>query len=275
MKAHPSFFRRLLLACVCLALAAVSVPGVTALAQGAPLPGEQSGIKSISDYIAQWRLLYNPYRDAVNTYNKADPDMVLTPLDNAEIPFILADLYDALPGGQEADGRYEGVLGPTDMQGHLERAGSILSFGRESVRTWDGLSIAAMKGDLELEEGSLDLRAGHMVVRQAIRRGEADIERDYYEYKLLESGGMHLIAIWGDLYNAQGMEVNRTVGVYMHLTEAGLAFFTAQANAGTAFTPVLLGEGEWTLEEAAKAFEAAGFAIQISGGVKDGAVEIR
>ena len=275
MKAYRGVFRVLFLAWICLAMAAGAVPGVSALAQEAPLPGEQLGIKNISDYIAQWRRLYNPCRDAVNTYNRADPDMALTPLDNAEIPFILADLYDALPEGQEADGRYEGILDPTGMQGYLEKSGHILSFGRESVRDWDGLSIAAMKGDLELEEGSLDLRTGHMIVHQAIRRGEADIEWDYYEYKLLEGGGMHLIAIWGDLYDAQGMEVNRTVGVYMRLTEAGLAFFTARGSAGAAFTPVALGEGEWSLEEAIQAFAGAGLAVEKQGSVNDGAVEVR
>ncbi len=274
MKTHPRFYSLLLAALICFALAARTVPAVPALAQEGPLPGEQLGLTGVSDFSAEWYRLYALYRDAIDACNDADPDMALTPLNNAEIPFILGSGYD-LMNGQGIDGRFEGMLGFTNRQAFLEKNGALLSFGNEFVRDYDGFSIAERKGDLEREEGSLDLHAGHMVYRRAVTRGETEIERDYYEYRLLKEGGMILTAIWGDLYNFQGDEANRTEAVYMRMTEAGLDFFTARANAGAAFTTVALGEGESNPEEAAKAFEDAGFTIQLSGGAKDGAVNIR
>ncbi len=274
MKTRSKFIRMLFIATICLLLAAGAIPGVSALAQEGSLPGQNLGLKGISDFSAEWYRLYALYRDAIDAYNQADPDMMLSPLNNAEIPFILGSEYDML-NSQGADGRFEGVLGYTNTKGFTEKSGHLLSFGREVVREFDGFSIAERKGDLEQEEGSLDLLAGHMVARRVVKRGETEIERDYYEYRLLQDGGMVLTAIWGDLYNFQGDEANRTEAVYMRVTEAGLDFFTARGSAGVKFTQVSLGEGDFTPEEAAKAFENAGFAIQTSGSVKDGVVEVR
>lgn len=275
MKATQRFLPAVVLACFCLTLiAAGAVPRGSALAQGFSLLGEKLGLKGISDFANEWYRLYGLYRDAIDAYNEADPDMMLTPLGNAEIPFILGSSYDLL-NPQGADGRFEGTLGLPNKMGFLEKSGPLLSFGNESVREFDGFSVAEMKGDLELEEGSLDLQLGHMLNRRSVTRGEREIERDAYEYKLLEGGGMSVIAVWGDLYNFQGDEANRAEAVYLRVTEAGLNFFIAKAYAGVAFAPVPLGDGDLLPEDAMAVFEAAGYSISVSGTVRDGAVTIR
>jgi hypothetical protein len=274
MKATRRFFPALVLACFCLTLVTGAVPMASALAQESALPGEALGLTGVSGFSAEWYRLYGLYRDAIDAYNEADPDMMLTPLGNAEIPFILGSSYDQL-NPQGTYGRFEGTLGFTNRKAFLEKSGPLLSFGNEFVRDFDGFSVAERKGDLELEEGSLHLQTGHMLSRRSVTRSETEIERDTYEYKLLEGGGMSLIATWGDLYNFQGDEANRTEAVYLRVTEAGLDFIIARAYTGVAFTPVSLGDGDLLPEDARAAFEAAGFSVSISGTVQDGTVTIR
>ena len=132
-----------------------------------------------------------------------------------------------------------------------------------------------MKGDVVLERGRMDVVAGRMIDERSVTRGETQIERDAYEYRLAGNGGMIALAMWGDLYNFQGEERNQTKAVYLRMTENGLDFVVASAMMGVNFPPVPLGDGEMTPDEAALALKAAGFAIQIRGSVLGDAVSIQ
>ena len=253
-----------------LALIATVVMPVSARAKGQP--GERLGLTGLLDYSWAWYDLYTRHNDPIDAYNEENY-MELYALTDINMPFIASHEYEEL-NKEHSDGRFEGNLPYSGYAAFVEQAGHLIDFGFEFEKTWDGMSIAEMKGDLVKEVGRLDVVAGHMTDERTITRDGVKIERDTYEYRLTGDGAI-AIAIWGDVYTFQGDELNQTKAVYMHLTESELEFLVASAFMGIQFTPVPLGEGDMTPDEAAQSLEAVGFTIQTRGGVRDGVLSIR
>lgn len=225
---------------------------------------------SLLEYSWVWYELYGLHSAAIDAYNDANY-MELSALSDVGIPFVAASEYEEL-NKAHADGRFEGTLPYSGHEAYVEQAGGMVDFGLAYARDWDGMSIAEKKGDLVTERGRLDIAAGRVTCERTVAREGAHIERDTYEYKLTPDGGVLALAAWGDLYNYQGDERNLATAVYLQITQDALVFVLASANMGPQFAQVSLGEGEMTAEEAAQAFEAAGYVVQMRGAVRDGAV---
>lgn len=264
---HRTISATLAALALALAVLAAAVPPAPARA------GQQPGFTGLLDYSQAWYDLYTRHNDPIDEYNDANY-MELYALTDVNIPFIASHEYEEL-NPKHADGRFEGNLPYSGYAAFVDQAGTVIDFGFQFEKTWDGNSIAEQKGDAVQERGRLDLAAGHMTDERAILRGDVKIERDTYEYKLTAEGAAVALAVWGDVYTYQGDEMNRTQAVYMRLTESGMEFVMASGFLGVAFEPVSLGGGEMTPEEAVQALEAAGFTIQVRGGVRDGALTLQ
>lgn len=226
----------------------------------------KTGFQKLGDVLDAWTALYNKNEAVINAYEGMPIMELVTPTTT----FLTAVQFDLLNTNNK-DGRFEGVLPLAGFKGFLEKAGSKITFGYDRKLEKDGFGPMYKAGDREVENGSLDLDQKFYRAENFIERAEKRISRGYSEFKQLGDGSMICLVFDGHTINMRGDEEASDSVIYLHNGKNQYDFVVAKGKTGPGFKSISFADqGDWTKEKAIEGLKAAGYAIDQTGGIKDG-----
>lgn len=231
---------------------------------------EKSGFQKISDISEAWDELYTQNEKAINNYT----GMPMMELVEPGLAFVSGVQYDLL-NMDNKEGRFEGKLVLAGKKGFIEKTGAKLTFGYDDVLEKDGFGPLEKAGDRKVENGIFELDKGHFMTEIYTERSGKKINRSYYEFQQLGDGGMICFALSGSTLNGKGDENISNKFVFIRNSKDRYDFVIAKGETGPEFKSISLAdEGDLTKERAIEIFKAAGFAIDKTGGIKDGTLVV-
>lgn len=227
-------------------------------------------LKNISDYSEAWNELYNQNEAAINKYEEPIMELVTPGLE-----FVSGVQYDLL-NMENKDGRFEGKLMMAGFPGVLEKKGTKMSFGYDTIRDEDGFSPADKAGDRLVENGNCDLGKGTYVTETFTERNGQKLNRSYCEFKRLKNGEM--ICLRTNSYSmnvlSQQEELSNTC-TYIKAGKDKFDFVIGKATQGPAFEKLsFIDKNDLSKDDARKMMEAAGYQIEKSGGIAGGTLVV-
>ena len=226
----------------------------------------KAGLQSIGDFFNAWNALYKQNEKVINAYEGMPIMELVTP----GTTFIAGVQYDMLNLGKK-DGRFEGVLPLAGYNGFVEKTPSKITFGSDRTRDKDGFGQLAKAGDHDVDTGSLDLDQKYYVAENSTERAGKKISRGYNEFKMLADGSMICLVFSGQTLNARGDQETTDSVIYLHNGKNQFDFVVAKGKTGPAFKTLSFADkGDLTKDAALDLFKAAGYALDKSGGIKDG-----
>ena len=244
-----------------------AAPAKPAETAAAPAPERGSkGFQKIGDYLDAWTALYNQNEAVINGYEGMPIMELVTP----PTTFIGTVQYDLLnPMGK--NGRFEGTMMLSGIKGFVEKSGSKITFGYDRILEKDGFGPLAKAGDHDFEKGSADLDQHHYKDESATERGGKVISRSANEFKQLADGSMICLVFNGQTINFRGDEETSDSVIYVHNGKGVYDFVVGKAKTGPGFAGFSFADkGDLTKEQALAELQAAGYAVDKSGGIKDG-----
>lgn len=230
-------------------------------------PKAGGAFKTISDISDKWNELHSQNEAVINAY-----EIPIMELVTGGLCFISGVQYDLL-NLDNKDGRFEGKLMLAGWQGFVEKAGNKLTFGYDAVREKNGFSPNDKVGDKLAEKGSFDLSKEYYITEQFTERDGKKINRSYYEFKRLGDGSMISLELGGNMFDIKGNEKPTSDATYIKSGKDTYDFVIARAEKGTGFEPIsFANNGDMTKDQAIAAFQKAGYTIDMTGGIKDGAL---
>ena len=231
----------------------------------APAP-VKAGLQKIGDIADAWNELYTQNEAAINSYDGMPIMGLVTP----PITFITSVQFDLL-NIDNKDGRIEGKLMFAGYNGFVEKAGAKITFGYDHKLEKDGFGPAAKAGDRSVENGSLALDKEHYISEAYTERAGTKISRSYHEFKRLGDQSMICLAFSGQTFNGKGDENISDEVIFLHNGKNQYDFVIARAKTGPEFKSISFADkGDLSKEQAIELFKAAGYAIDQTGGIKDG-----
>jgi len=219
---------------------------------------------TIVEFSDLWSNLYEGNEQAINNYEGVIFELIMP-----ATSFITGIQYDLLNINNE-NGRYEGELMFAGYKGFVEKNGSDLTFGYDTIREEDGFSPNMLTGDRIFESGNCDLDAVYYYVESYTERSGSKIDRQVSEFRQEKDGSISCFTFEGYNRNSSNEEDPQTTFVYIRNGKNQYDFVIAKAAVGTEFEIVTLKDYEdMTKEQAIKLFEGAGFTIERTGGIKD------
>jgi len=235
----------------------------------APAPA-RAGFQKISDISEAWSNLYNQNEAVINNYEGMPIMGLVTPA----VTFITAVQFDLL-NSDNRDGRFEGKLMMAGYKGFVEKAGAKITFGYDDKREKDGFGQSVKAGDRLVANGSFALDKEHYQCEMFTERGGRKITRSYTEFKRLGDGSMICLAFDGRTSNMRGDEDLSDDVIFLRNGKNQYDFVIARAKTGPEFKSISLSDkGDLTKEQAIELFKAAGYAINQTGGIKDGKLAV-
>jgi len=226
----------------------------------------KSGLQKISDMADAWNNLYKNNEAVINKYDGMPIMELVTP----PLTFIATVQYDLL-NIDNRDGRFEGKLMFAGYNGFVEKAGAKITFGSDHKLEKDGFGPAAKAGDRVLENGSLALDKEYYIAETFTEREGRKISRSYHEFKRLGDGSMVCLALSGHTINMRGDEDISDDVIFLRNGKNQYDFVIAKAKTGPEFKSLSFADqGDLTKEQAIGLFKASGYAIDQTGGIKDG-----
>jgi hypothetical protein len=231
----------------------------------APAPAK-SGFQKIGDIADAWNDLYKNNEAVINKYEGMPIMGLVTP----PITFIASVQFDLLNINNK-DGRIEGKLMFAGYNGFVEKAGAKITFGYDHKLEKDGFGPAAKAGDRNVENGSLALDKEYYIAEMFTERAGKKISRSYHEFKRLGDKSMICLAFSGQTFNGKGDEDMSDEAIYLHNGKDQYDFVIAKGKTGPEFKSISFADkGDLTKAQALELFEAAGYSIDQTGGIKDG-----
>lgn len=231
----------------------------------APAPAK-TGFQKIGDMSDAWSELYKQNEAVINRYEGMPIMGLVTP----PLTFVSGVQFDML-NMDNRDGRFEGKLMLAGYPGFVKKAGAKITFGSDRTLEKDGFGPSAKAGDRMVESGSLALDQEHYITETFTERAGRKIHRGYTEFKRLADGSMICLAMSGQTLNFRGDEELRDDVIYLHNGAGRYDFVIAKAQTGPEFKSISFADkGDLTKEQAFELFKTAGYAIDQTGGIKDG-----
>lgn len=244
--------------------ASAAKPAETAAAP-APEAGKK-GFQKIGDFMDAWSALYNQNEAVINGYEGMPIMELVTP----PTTFIGTVQYDLL-NLEDKNGRFEGTMMLSGIKGFVEKAGSKITFGYDRTLEKDGFGPSAKAGDHQVEHGSADLDQRYYKDESATERGGKVISRSANEFKQLADGSMICLVFNGQTINFRGDEETSDSVIYVHNGKGVYDFVVGKAKTGPGFAGFSFADkGDLTKEQALALLQASGYALDKSGGIKDG-----
>jgi hypothetical protein len=229
-----------------------------------------SGLKNISDMSDAWGALYSQNEKIINDYNGMPIMGLVTPA----LTFLGGVQFDMM-NPDNRDGRFEGKLMLAGYKGFVEKRGAQITFGYDDKREKDGLGPTAKAGDRIASSGSLALDKEYYICESYTERAGKKIDRGYSEFKRLGDGSMICLSMSGRTIDARGDEVLSDDAIFLHNGAGRYDFVIAKAKTGPEFKSISFADkGDLTKEQALELFKAAGYAIETSGGIRDGKLAV-
>lgn len=226
----------------------------------------KSGFEKIGDMADAWNDLYKNNEAVINKYDGMPIMGLVTP----PMTFIATVQFDLL-NSDNKDGRIEGKLMFAGYDGFVEKAGAKITFGYDHKLEKDGFGPAAKAGDRNVENGSLALDKEYYISEEFTERAGRKISRSYTEFKRLSDGSMICLALSGQTINGKGDEDIRDEVIFLRNGKNQYDFVIANAKTGPEFKNISFADkGDLTKEQAIALFKTTGYAIDQSGGIKDG-----
>lgn len=230
------------------------------------LPAAKTGFTEISDLADAWNDLYKQNEKAINDYE----GMIMMELVTPGLAFVSGVQYDLL-NMENKDGRFTGELVLAGYHGFVEKQGSKITFGYDEVMTEDGFGPLSKAGDRRVESGIFETSKEYYKSESYTERGGAKLTRYYYEFKRLPDGSIICFALSGGAMDAMGKEAPYTTFAFIRSGKERYDFAIAKAKLGPEFNVVsLVDETDLKVEKAVAIFEAKGFTITATGGIKNG-----
>ena len=231
----------------------------------APAPAN-SGFQKIGDISDAWSDLYKKNEAVINRYDGMPIMELVTP----PLTFLSSVQYDML-NSDNRDGRFAGRLMLAGYQGFVEKAGAKITFGSDHMLEKDGFGPSAKAGDRMVEKGSFALDQELYISETFTERAGRKISRGYTEFKRFGDGSMICLAFSGQTINGKGDEAISDDVIFLHNGKNQYDFVIAKAKTGPEFKSISLADkGDLTKEQAIELFKTAGYAIDQTGGIKDG-----
>jgi len=226
----------------------------------------KSGFQKIGDMSDAWQDLYKQNEAVINNYDGMPIMGLVTPA----VTFISTVQFDLL-NIDNKDGRIEGKLMFAGYNGFVEKAGAKITFGYDYKLEKNGFGPAAKAGDRNVENGSFALDKEHYISEMFTERAGRKISRSYTEFKRLGDGSMICLAFSGQTFNGKGDEDISNDVIFLHNGKGRYDFAIARAKTGPEFKSISFADkGDLTKKQAIELFKTAGYAIDQTGGIKDG-----
>lgn len=226
----------------------------------------KAGFQKIGDMADAWNELYKQNEAVINRYDGMPIMGLVTPA----VTFIAGVQFDLL-NIDDKEGRIEGKLMFAGYNGFVEKAGAKITFGYDHKLQKDGFGPSAKAGDRNVESGSLELDKEYYISEEFTERAGRKISRSYHEFKRLGDKSMICLAFSSRIFNMRGDEDLSDDVIYLHNGKNQYDFVIAKAKTGPEFKSISFADkGDITKEQALELFKAAGYAIEHSGGIKDG-----
>jgi hypothetical protein len=226
----------------------------------------KSGMQKIGDMADAWNDLYKQNEAVINRYDGMPIMGLVTP----PLTFVSTVQFDLL-NIDNKDGRIEGKLMFAGYNGFVEKAGAKITFGYDHKLQKDGFGPSAKAGDRNVENGSLALDKEYYISEAFTERAGRKISRSYHEFKRLGDKSMICLVFGGKTFNGKGDEDISDDVIFLHNGKDQYDFVIAKAETGPEFKSISFADkGDLTKEQAIELFKAAGYAIDQSGGIKDG-----
>lgn len=225
-----------------------------------------NSLSKLADFSEMWSGLYAQNEAVINQYEGMPIMELVTPATT----FITAVQYDML-NLNDQDGRYEGKLMMAGYQGFMEKTADRITFGYDHTLEKDGFGPSAKAGDHSVQNGFLDLASAYYRAETVTERGENRINRTYTEFKRIADGGMICIDHKASALDMRGNPISGDHVVFLHNAPGRYDFVIAKGQAGMDFSPISFAEkGDLNKEQIIDLLKTAGYAIEKTGGIKDG-----
>lgn len=235
----------------------------------APAP-EKARLQKIGDMADAWSDLYKQNEAVINRYDGMPIMALVTP----PLTFVSTVQFDLL-NIDNKDGRVEGKLMFAGYNGFVEKAGAKITFGYEHKLEKDGFGPAAKAGDRNVENGSLALDKEHYISETFTERAGRKIARDYTEFKRLGDGSMICLVFRGHTLNMKGEADAGDEVIFLHNGKNRYDFVIAKAKTGPEFKSISFADqGDLSKDQAIELLKAAGYTIDLSGGIRDGKLTV-
>jgi hypothetical protein len=226
----------------------------------------KAGMQKIGDMADAWSSLYSQNEKVINGYEGMPIMELVTP----PTTFIATVQFDLLNINNK-DGRFEGNLMLAGYAGFVEKAGAKITFGYDHKLEKDGFGPLAKAGDRNVENGSLLLDKELYISETFSERAGKKITRNYTEFKRLGDGSMVCLAFNGRTLNMRGDEELGDDVVFLRNGRNQYDFVIAKGKTGPDFKSISFADqGDLTKEQAIALFKSMGYAIDQTGGIKDG-----
>lgn len=226
----------------------------------------KSGMQKIGDMADAWSSLYSQNEAVINKYDGMPIMGLVTP----PVTFISSVQFDLL-NIDNKDGRIEGKLMLAGYNGFVEKSGAKITFGSDHKLDKNGFGPAAKAGDRMVENGSLELDKEYYIAETFTERAGRKISRSYTEFKRLGDGSMICLALSGNTLNMKGDEDIRDEVIFLRNGKGQYDFVIANGKTGPEFKSISFADkGDLTKEQAIELFKAMGYAIDQTGGIKEG-----
>ncbi len=243
-----------------------SVPAPQPAERAAAPAAVKTGMQNIGDMSEAWQDLYKQNEAVINQYDGMPIMELVTP----PVTFTSTVQFDLLNIDNQ-DGRFEGKLMLAGYNGFVEKSGARITFGSDRKLEKDGFGPAAKAGDRNVENGSLDLDKEYYIAETHTERAGRKISRSYHEFKRLGDGSMVCLALSGRTINMRGDNDISDDVIFLRNGKNQYDFVIAKAKTGPEFKSISFADqGDLTKEQAIELFKAAGYAIERTGGIRDG-----
>lgn len=224
--------------------------------------GRGDKITSLQSYIDIIMEIEGQHEAAINRYD----GMPVLEVPSALVSIATLPMYEIL-NLEDKDGRFEGIGFGSGMPEFIEKNGAQITFGRDGVREEDGFSPEDKKGDRIVEQGSLDGDKGSLRTEHYTERNGAKVNRYVIQSVLTDADSIALLYQYGK----SGDRSNSTA-VFLTAGKNHYNFVVATGDGDADFAEIPLSFTD--AEDAVAAFEANGYTIDKTGGVKDGVYEV-
>jgi len=217
---------------------------------------------SLQDYIDVIVELEGLHEAAINQYD----GMPVIEVPSAILSIALLPMYE-IHNLDEKDGRFEGIGFGSGMPEFIEKSGTQITFGRDGVREEDGFSPEDKKGDRIVEQGSFDGDKGSLRTEHYTERNGAKVNRYVVQSVLTDGESFALLYQYG-----KSGDGSNASAVFLTAGKNHYNFVVATGDGDADFSEIPLSFAD--AEEAVAAFEANGYTIDKTGGIKDGVYEV-
>lgn len=243
---------------------AEAAPKAAAVPAAEPAAGKS--LQKIADFAEAWNQLYKQNEKSVNNYQGMPIIELVTP----PLTFAIGVQFDLMNTNAQ-DGRFDGKMLLAGWKGFVERSGSRVVFGYDDKLEKDGFGPAAKAGDRVVGNGTVDFAKGSYLCETATERAGKKIVRDHTEFRRLADGSMICLSLNGHAFDGRGDASLRNEVIYLHNGAGRYDFVVGKAKTGPDFATLSLAEkGDLTKQQALDLVKASGYAIEASGGIRDG-----